>query len=323
MHRRAVGRLCTWSRIASVGICIGYATSAMAERDLAITVSGSCPPREAVITAIESGLPDVRATDHPGQIPRVLVIDDGASYRIEIDGATRTFVDSPTDCEERARTVAVVAALAIEPPPIDGGAPLQIVPATTALAPRASTTAMVVARRESAANTAVQFEVGGVLENGAGSGGKLSSAEVALSVAVGWADRAVVIGGAVGAPISMDIMEVHALVRRVPLDIALRNRLGNRGLLAATIEIGPRFVIQHSEHASGTHLESATRLEVGARFAARLEVWPSWTRGGAYALLEGEYVPRPSRFTLADRGVIGEMPSLWIGASLGLAIPIL
>ena len=36
-------------------------------------------------------------------------------------------------------------------------------------------------------------------------------------------------------------------------------------------------------------------------------------------MVQGEWVPRPSRFTLPDLGTVGEMPSLWVGASLGLA----
>ena len=270
-------------------------------------MSGGCPAREAVIAAIKGVLPDVTiiAAD-PGPTPLVIVTDDGASYRVEAGGMTRTFVDPPAHCEERARKVAVVAALALEPPVIETGAPRMIAPTIE------------LARYEPPAEVAMQIEAGGVVDRAPRASGDPTCAGVDLRLAIGRSDFNLVIGGAVVAPMTLAVTGGRARVQRVPIDLALRGRLGTDGI-AGVLELGPRFAIQRSEGVDVMQSTHTVRLEVGARGAARLEVWP-WRRYGAYVLVQGEYVPRPSRFTLPDLGEVGEMPSLWVGASLGLAI---
>jgi hypothetical protein len=308
MHIVAVSASRVSAAMAMLGMWLGQSTAARAERRLAITLVGECPTRGAVIAAIEGTLPDVEViTDASEPTLRVLVSDDGTSYRIEIAGMMRTFVDAAANCEERARKTAVMAVLALEPSASDAQAP-----------PR-SAAAIERARHAPPGDIILQIEAGSVVDSAPRSDGSLISAGVDLRFAIGGRNGGLVVGGTVVAPIELEVTGGRASVRRVPLDLALRSQLGGDEV-AVVFELGPRFTIQHSEGVNVMRGAQAVRLEVGARLAARLETWPLWGNHGTYIAVQGEYVPFPSRFMLLGVGEVGQMPSLWLGVSLGLAL---
>jgi hypothetical protein len=298
-----------WSRMlaAVLVVSLGYANLAAADRRLVITVSGVCPTRATVIAEIEGVLPDVTiVAAAPAPTPFVVVNDDGNSFRVETGDIVRQFVDSPTNCTERARKVAVVAVLALEPAMGGIGTP------------RASVSVIESVRPEPPTDLAMRLEAGGVVDRATGTDGDLVCVGIGMRLAIGRSDLSLVLGGEWVTPMLMIVRGARARVQRAPLDLALRGRLAGNAI-AAALELGPRFTIQHSEGLDVMQSASAVRLEVGARVSVRLELWPS-SSYGMYAQLQGEYVPRPTRFTLPDVGDVGEMPSLWAGAGLGLAI---
>jgi hypothetical protein len=293
--------------MAMFAVWFGAAMSARAEHRLAIAMSGTCPARGAVIAALADVLPDLEIVDgDPEAAALVVASDEGPTYRVDIAGVTRWFVDPSGHCEDRARKVAIVAALGLAPPMIE------------VRAPRASRSAGALAIQLPPSRFALQLETGGVFDTAPGAGGDRIYAGVDVHLALGRPDLAVVVGGAVVAPTMLAMIAGRARVQRVPIDVALRGRIA-RGGIAAVVEIGPRFTLQTSDGVDVMQSVHAVRLESGARIASRMEIWPS-RRCGAYLQLHGEYVPRPSRFTLSDLGEVGQMPSLWVGASLGLAI---
>jgi hypothetical protein len=99
--------------------------------------------------------------------------DDGASYRVKVDGATRTFVDWPANCQERARKVAVIVALALQSPVIEIGAAHEIAPAIS------------LAHREASAQLMMQIETGGVVEGAPSAGLGSNTAGLDLQVVIG------------------------------------------------------------------------------------------------------------------------------------------
>src|SRR5262245_52985983 len=93
------------------------AGTAHADRAISITVEDqpACPERAAVEGELKKLSANARVVDAAG-VPnvRVRVEDHGASYEVGIDGQTRTLDDPEKRCPERARTVALLAAMAID-----------------------------------------------------------------------------------------------------------------------------------------------------------------------------------------------------------------
>jgi len=239
---------------------------------------------------------------------RVVVNDDGVGYRIEAGGASRTFVDALMRCDERARKVAVVVALALEPPVVEIAAAHEVAPAIP----------VAVVRAVPGTALGMQLETGGIVETAPGAGTDRLNKGIDLRLELGRSNPRLVIGAELVEPMTLDVVGGRARVQRMPIDLALRSRLGG-DRLAAMLELGPRFVVQSSDGVDVMSSVHAVRLEMGARIAAGLEAWPSRSYG-TYVQFQGEYVPRPSKFTLPNLGVVGEMPSLWVGASLGVMI---
>lgn len=293
--------------MATFVVWFGVATSAGAEPRLAIAMSGTCPARGAVIAALADVLPDLEIVDgDPRAAALVVASDDSPTYRVDIAGVTRWFVDASSHCEDRARKVAIVAALGLAPPMIE------------ARAPRASGSMSALVTQVPPSRLALQLETGGVFDTAPGAGGDRLNAGLDVHLALGRPGLTIVVGGAVVAPMTLAVIGGRARVQRVPIDVALRGRIA-RGGIAAVVDIGPRLTVQTSDGVNVMRSVHAVRLESGARIASRLEVWPSRLYG-AYLQLHGEYVPRPSKFALPELGEVGQMPSLWVGASLGLAI---
>jgi hypothetical protein len=302
---------------------LGHSDVAGAEPRVRLEVSGTCPTREALIEALDTVLTDyASSSSDPGE-PAVIVSDDGSNYRVEIRGTTRTFAEWPPHCDERARKVAVVVALALEPPVIEAGAPDVTAPQRMT-APQCMTALQLmtpeqvaVERELSATGLAIQIETGAVVDGGLFSGGAASTG-AGLQLAMGRRDRKFVIGVTSTAPVLLAEKGGRVSVRRTPLDLALRVHLGG-DRIALVLDLGPRFTIQQGK---GTHVVNklqAFHVEPGARLAGRLEVWP-WRLYGAYLAVQGEFVPMPSRLMMPGRGMIGEMPAMWVGASVGIAV---
>jgi hypothetical protein len=64
-----------------------------------------------------------------------------------------------------------------------------------------------------------------------------------------------------------------ARVQRTPVDVALRVRRSS-GVVAAALDLGPRFTIQQTEGVGIMRSMRTIRLETGVRIAARVEIWP-------------------------------------------------
>ena len=311
------------------GLVLGLARPVNADRSAALSSVGACPTREALIAALRLAVPGVTiAADPSGGELRIVVTERADSYRVEVEGVVRSFVDAAQRCDDRARKIAVVVALALEPPVIAPAAE----PAAPAIEPPAPATAdakpqtveisaatVLVAQADPAPE--LHIETGGVIESAAGVPGSnnIFATGIDAHVVLRRNGLGIVAGGAVISPVDLAMAGATARVQRVPFDVAVRAEVGKR-VTQVALELGPRFTIQRSEGIIAAMSQaSATRLETGIRGAARMAVWP-WRDYGVFVALQAEFVPRPSRFTLPMQGEVGAMPSWWVGTSIGLAV---
>src|SRR4051794_20193290 len=76
---------------------------------IASAEESQCPSADAVSAEL------IKANAQPMTAHDVQLIDLGAQFEIAIDGAMRRFDDVGRDCKERARTAAVLIAMAVTP----------------------------------------------------------------------------------------------------------------------------------------------------------------------------------------------------------------
>jgi hypothetical protein len=274
------------------------ASHADAGRRIAVVSMGSCPNRDVLATALAQAMPDaaiVSSADIPGDAePVVVMSDDGEAYRVVVRRIVRTMFDGPARCEERARKVAIVAALALEPPDIPSEV-TEVAPAIQAAAPPRS-------------DLLVHVEAGGMAEHGVHT--RVSPVGGTVRLTIGHPDLAVAIGGSLAPWSNFD--DYGSYVQRIPLDVSmqLRRRFGS---FAAGIELGPSLVFQRAKAGGDRRLE----LEADIRMSGRVEWWFGGTYG-AFTALTSTYVPSPAPPFAMDY----TLASWWLGASAGLVLQV-
>jgi hypothetical protein len=316
MHSCAMSRPRVVATIAMLCTGLAYNATAVAAPRLAITVSGECPSRSAVIAAVKEVLPDIEIVEQDRQAPALTVISDtGPGYFVRIAAFAREYGDSPESCEARADKVAILATLELSPPAIARRTPPGALPTIDV----ASHVRPGSAPRLRPSRLAIQLETGGVFDAAEDAAQHRFTAGVDMRLAIGWRNLQVAIGGTAVGPmmLSWGLSSGSVRIQRYPIDLALRGRLSRDGM-AVAVEVGPRFTLQISDGVDVMRSVHAVRLEAGVRIASRLEIWP-WRKYGAYAQVQAHHVPRPSRFTMPYYQV-GEMPSWWLGASFGVAM---
>jgi hypothetical protein len=289
-------------------LILGSSSDAHAGRRIAVVSFGACPAREEVVSALTQAMPEatiVSAADIPGDAePVVVMSDEGTSYRVVVRRVVRTLVDVSAQCEERARKVAIVAALALEPSELESDASaVAAPPRVTAPPPRATAP-----RRP---GVGVRIEVGGVAERGWVNDIALSPLGGTLRLAIQRDDLSLVIGGTV---VRWTFLDKYGFVQRFPIDLALQLR-HQSSRVAAAFELGPSLVFQR---VSDGH-ERAVRIEADIRLSARVECWfrPTY---GVFAAVTGTYAPNPAQLVKPENG--NPLPTMWLGSSAGLILRI-
>jgi len=292
-----------WIAALMFAVC-GIPSVAAAGRQLAIVAGGSCPTGDAVMKALAEAMPDATLVDGATEAARdaepVVVISDGsASYRAVIGGTVRTLVDPELRCDERARKVAVVAALALEPP--------QIATATPAVRE-----AVVARPAPPTAGLGARFQVGGAAE--------YSQFRHNWPFPVGATVRAIVGNGVLGVAVGAALVTSVVLdndwsLQRIPIDVAAQVRY-RAGWIAGAVELGPGLVVRMDRRVDrGTAFgPRAVQMEADYRLAGQIELWPS-RRYGVFATLGGTFVSNPVATPNGD-----PMPRYWLLASAGLVI---
>jgi hypothetical protein len=132
------------------------------------------------------------------------------------------------------------------------------------------------------------------------------------------------VGGVIGvaglSPTTLDVPPARARLTRIPFDVGARGRL-RRGRVGLALELGLVLAAQITEGVDVTPSVRATRLEVGLRASARVELW-AWRRLAPFFALVGEYVPVPYELVLPSAGIVGTTPLGWVGGVAGLALAV-
>ncbi len=260
---------------------------------------GACPSPAALAAQLAPLLPRFRVVagepaegDH-----EVRISDGGARYGVTVDGVERTENDEARRCDERARTAAVLVALALEtpsfgPPPVPPALP----------------------RRKAW----VELEAAGLVE--AGTSAPLTGG-AALRLSAGNDRIAGVLGVSGVAPGSWSFTGAEsAQVTRVPIDAGLRATL-RRGPVELAGDLGlSATVLKVSGTGFGATVDGRG-VEWGLRAAGtfRLRAGP---RLAPFVSVEALYAPAPHRLVIdpGDRTIT--LPYLWLGLLLGAAVRI-
>jgi hypothetical protein len=283
-----------------------------------ISASGACPGLEMISAAVTALIP------HGGvdALPRsaaVEVVDLGDSYRVKVvaEGVLRerVFRDVGHDCEQRARFAAVFIVLTLLPPElvID----VQPEPAPTPALPTPPPVPPEPPPRP------LRLEIGAVLDLApplrdapqiVAPGGELRVARrfglLAGVVGVGFEPRA-----------SFTKAGLEVREARVPLDLGLRlgrpfgpGELDGEAALAAAIF--------RAQGLNTLMPQQATRLDLGARLAVTVRFGRPSARAVPFVGVHALVFPRPYEIATTPQGTLGSMPTLWLGATLGLSASI-
>ncbi|MGC4091414.1 MAG: hypothetical protein QM756_26750 [Polyangiaceae bacterium] len=319
--------------LAGIGLTFCVTTPAQAQpasEGLVVTGFGSCPQPEAVRAAILQ-LTSSRSRSALPPDSRVSVNDQGASFRVSVTteggNAERTYSDPARTCERRARFAAVFAIVTLMPPDLGPEEALaepksEPPPEPPRVAPPAPPPALLppappeppqpappwlrlefAAVAEQALNGSLERVVRGF---GAELSASLGRARVVPALSLAYAPNRELLF-AEGTCVLTRAQAVPGV--RFVAHPAAFTFAGEAGLVLALSRVrGSNF-----EHpATGSALDLGAR----ARFVASYD---------AFALkpllaLETALFPSPTEVRALPQGSLGRLPTLWLGASLGVAL---
>jgi hypothetical protein len=274
-------------------------TSAFAKPVIEVRSEGTCPSSEQVSAALTYLLKASAGEeqDHAPALP-LLVTDLGPSYRATLAGQARAYDDASRDCEERARVVAVFAAVILEPPEI---------------AAREKPMVETPRRR-------VELRVG-ALSDVALQASRLGFAwggEIRAALLGRWLGLEIGAGAQTGTTLAW--ASYQASMTRFPIDLSLRGSLrGDRTVASASLGLAGAFFTLRGTGQALPVQNSGTRFDVGAVSMLSLALFPK-TRLSPFATLHASLWPRPYKVVVDPVGQVGSTPQLWLGVTLGLAL---
>jgi len=315
----------------TLAVAVGARVGRADARDLEAIIHADdpCPsPAEMALETWELTPVHLRAV--LTELTDVSVEHRANSYRVVVatkkGSAARVFSESERDCGKRARFAAVFIVLVLIPPdeaeapPVP--APAAIAPAATPpTPPRAPAVEADAARpSRSSSRALVRLELAGVLERAPHMGDAASalSAGARLQALVGRRAIVPVVGLSYAPPASFELDLTRATVSRVGVTAGVRGRT-EVGACELALELAATMELERVSGESAASRGSDAGLQVGARGAAMV-AWPNTATLQPFVSVSTQWFPEPHQLVTLPRGVIGTLPRLWIGASLGLAL---
>jgi hypothetical protein len=314
-----------------------------------IAIGGSCPDPEMLAQAVEALIPG-----HPVVSPRgaskVDITDLGPSYRVVVvvngTARERVYRDAGRDCEQRARFAAVFVVLTLMPPEIFSGSPpaagpaanppeappptslspppTPVQPANGAGPPPPSLTATAGGAGPESPPPASAGTRRRLIELAAG----LDAAPAVRSAPETWAPAVelraswggrhleAVLGVALMPRADFDLDGVRGRLDRLPIDVGLRARRP-LGAIELAGELGFVAEIFRAEGLNTALPRQQTRLDPGARLGAALRFGQG--RFAPTAGVHAIFFPKPYQLETTPDGPLGQTPSLWLGATIGVS----
>jgi hypothetical protein len=284
--------------------------------------AGVCPDPAAVEREILNLVP-VERRDLLRNDVRVDIDDLGDLYRVTVSknetSVKKSYSDKARDCEGRARFAAVFAVLTVMPPDLDleppeAPAPPPPPPPKVTVAPPPPPLPpppfVPVARLEASGLVSYAPAILKAPEL-ANFGGELR-----VGLGRGWLSGTLAV--AYNARSTFELARVRGEVSRLPGTIGVRmaSEVGSFRLAA---DLGVLAVLERVRAVSLSLSRSSNTIELGARLGFQIE-HPVGARLapflGVYALL----VPGPAELVSLPKGVLGNLPYLWIGGAAGLSL---
>lgn len=284
-------------------ICQGLlalAGAAANAQPLQVQGEGACPAVDVVVARLRAML---RAREVvAGPRADALVVrhwDSGARYGVEVGPTRRELEDPARLCEDRARAVALIVALAVEPPTVAAATRPPPAPPRRWL---------------------VTLDIASILDAAPAAGGQSDHFAFGgtLRVALGIPIIRAVLGVSALSPTTLDLGTARARILRVPLDVGVRlantwtraELSGDLGLAATVLSAtGEALVPSRTE----------TRLELGVRTALRL-AFPLGGRWAPFVAVQALVAPSPFSIEATPVGSIGATPRVYVAGLLGAAV---
>jgi hypothetical protein len=318
---------------------------------LAVGGTGVCPPPEAVRAAIFQLTSAERRRALPPQA-RVVVSDEGASYRVSVTGegttAQKTYSDPGRECARRTRFAAVFAILTLMPPELEpdpelssksepvprpiaesssGSTPPPPSTSTSTITPKSDGSARHEDQEQPESSLpsmsgprvrpSVRFELVGLGEQAVGAGGeprvRSLGGEIRALLARAELAPLVTLGYAPATTLDAGLTEVEVQRTQLSLGVRAQTQLGPIDLGAELALLG---ALEHIAGLGFEHPASGNGFELGARAAALLSL--AANRVGPMLAFHASVFPSPNTFEALPRGEVGHMPHLWLGLSAGL-----
>lgn len=288
---------------------------------LLVSAVGACPSVEEVISELRELMPDATLDASADAEGDVRVVDHVDTFSVQVRGQRRRFRDQKRDCTERARHVAVVTVLVVDPLHVPNhvvsSAEEEPEPAEKPPEPRPAPPpppAPPPAKRAS-----FDLSLGPLAQVAIHSDAESSTQAGGLGLRLRYGSAIGVTLGVAGLlPTSLHFAEADARATWLPMDLGLS--LARRtGDWEASAELGAVAALLFVEGQALDATQQATRVELGGRLGVQVRYWAS-ERAGIYAGMSGTWFPKPYSLEVQGVGVVGETPSGWIGGSLGAVL---
>ena len=275
---------------------------------LHLKTEGACPSEDTIQRQLRPLLPATEVVVRAGSsAPTAHVVDHGASFTINVNGAERNIGEPARDCVERARISAVFIALVLDPPLVLPKANEHF---TSAHAPLPAP--------EPAERTEVDVSVAAAVLTSAAlasPGPQVWSVGPTLGVALGHGSSEGALSMALLSPAKLEFDAATVRVTRAPIGVSYRllqraGDFGGYGGVGLELEVLHISGVGFERSRRSVRLGAGGRASLGVRHAFRAP----WT---GFAELAGAYFLRPYRLEVEPQRVLGTTPRFWLAVTLG------
>lgn len=304
------------------GLLCASSASAEIPATLHVESTVACPSAAQLEAEIRPLLPSTRFSQAAPDVVRVTRETRGIV--VSARGETKVLDGAELDCRKHARTAAVFVALTLDPPDFSSDTPDEPPPSDAPTKPEEPAAPQEPTTNETPTTAASSnstwpwvFEASPWIESALGGDATsppiLGGALLRVRSGRAW-------GVTASAGFSFDSTwsfgDDQVRVRTIPLDASAFVTL-THGVFELSPELGVTAPVWVSQSLEFEQPEQV-RLQLGVRAALSARFWfdESW---GMAASLSASLFPRPYSFVVLPTEILGETPSVWLGASLGVA----
>jgi hypothetical protein len=164
----------------------------------------------------------------------------------------------------------------------------------------------------------MRLDAGAAVDAGIGPATALAQVGAALRLVIGRGRVAGVAGIVALVPVDTDVGGVRVHQQRFPADLGVRVHIAD-SRLQPYAELGLAAALLSMRGLDLATSRATSAVEIGARGALGLRL-PLYGRLSLFGALHVEVVPSPPQIFALPRGVAGDTPLVWLGASAGASM---